>query len=89
MAVYTVRPCRHSGPVAPLKLGPGAVRDREYADWAETEAIALADVLDVLSPQFDFDGGSQELRHGFSRQVAFLHQECIIWRIVPDRGKEV
>ena len=39
-----------------LKFGPGTVRDREYADWAESEAVALADVLDVLAPQLAFDG---------------------------------
>ena len=42
-----------------LKFGPGAVGDREYADWAKPEAVALAHILDVLASQLALDGGRQ------------------------------
>src|SRR6516162_7448859 len=45
----------------PLKLSPGTVRNREYADWAKTEAITLRDILHILEPQLCFDGACETL----------------------------
>ena len=78
-----------SGQSSTLKFGPGSARDREYADWAETEAVALAHILDVLPPELAFDGGREGVRRRGFGQIVFLDQKGIIRRFVPDRGQQV